>query len=375
VRVVRFTAWNIRNVKTEEVPLSDRTNLVVGANGEGKSNLLESVAVLGNLRSFRTTNLRSVVRHGQPSFRLIGRVTQNGGTWDLEQDVTVGPPVRRSLKVNDAEASVAEYLAVAPVFTISRSDRELVVGSPSARRRFLDRFAFLLEPAVIDDLRRYNRSLKHRNAALAAHADDMQLEVWESGLAKAAARLVRRRRAAVRRLAEPLCAISATIAGRRLPVLAVDYRCESWMSDEIGEEMLEHEYRKRYAEQRARDRHAGFTVDGPHRHDLRLRADGRAARDVLSAGQTKVVAAALRLAALERVEHQRGHFLPVLVDDVDAEIDERVFSRLLDHLGADRQLILSSAHEDVVGPRVPGGRRLRMLDGSCVRRDSRGETR
>ena len=92
-----------------------------------------------------------------------------------------------------------------------------------------------------------------------------------------------------------------------------------------------------------RDRRTVFTGEGPHRHDLGLRADGKPVRHMLSSGQIKVVAAALRLASLQQVERERDEHLPVIIDDVDAELDAVVLSRLIDHLTGDRQLFLSSA--------------------------------
>jgi DNA replication and repair protein RecF len=128
-------------------------------------------------------------------------------------------------------------------------------------------------------------------------------------------------------------------------------------------------YRQRYNETRARDRQAGFTLDGPHRHDVSLRCEGREARYLLSSGQAKVVAAALRLATLACVEREHGEHYPVIVDDIDAELDRGALERLLRFLGTERQVLMSSTSEQVAEVAGHGTQRLRLDNGIVVPRE------
>ena len=121
-----------------------------------------------------------------------------------------------------------------------------------------------------------------------------------------------------------------------------------------------------YNETRARDRRTGFTNEGPHRHDLGLRADGRSVRHMLSSGQSKVVAAALRLASLTQVEKERGEHLPVIIDDVDAELDSEVLGRLIEHLEGERQLFFSSADRGVSQRLKTGSNQLEVHQGKLI---------
>jgi recombinational DNA repair ATPase RecF len=114
----------------------------------------------------------------------------------------------------------------------------------------------------------------------------------------------------------------------------------------------------------------GFTVDGPHRHDLSLNTDGRSVRYVLSSGQTKGVAAALRLATLAQVEKERNEHFPVIVDDVDAELDGAALTLLVQRLGNERQLFLSSTSERVAGLAGPRGFCLRLENGTSVSQEA-----
>jgi DNA replication and repair protein RecF len=357
---------SFRNLQTATVALEPGRTLVVGDNGQGKTNLLESICVLGNLRSFRHASVRRLTAHGKPSFCVDGVVTTTRGPVHLRQTVVVGPPVRRQLEVNGATVALDHYLSVLPVFVLSRADTDLVEGAPEGRRAMIDRLAFFLDSRHLHDLREYRRCLRQRNAALTAKRRDAEVEAWERGLSEAAARVICRRRVAIASFSDRFRTVYAALRGRGFPDIEAEYRGESWLSGRIDKEVAE-KYRQRYHETRARDRLAGFTLEGPHRHDLLLRTGGRTVRDVLSAGQVKTVAAALCIATLAEVEERKDETLPVLVDDADAEIDEHVLKHLLAVLGERRQVVLSSAHGEVLERIVDARVVLTMIDGRVQR--------
>ena len=363
----RLGSTGFRNLAGGPILFAESVNLIVGDNGHGKTNLLEAVTVLGNLRSFRAAGVRAWLRHGDRALRVEGVVHSATSSLRLRQVLDLGPPLRRDLSLDGVASSVPEYLAACPVFAMSSSDRELVTGPPQERRGYLDRLAFLLDTTTWDELRTWRRVLHQRNAALSRRVGAAELAAWGTRLAAASARVVCRRREAVERLGPVLAGLLARLLPKQGPEVAISYRTEPWADPADGYEVLVHEYEKRYTETTERDRELGFTGEGPHRHDLRLRADGRGARDALSAGQAKSVASALRLAALELVERSRRERLPVVVDDVDAELDRAALERLLDVLGTERQIFLSSAHTDMVRLVVPAGRRFEMREGVCRR--------
>jgi DNA replication and repair protein RecF len=284
--------------------------------------------------------------------------------------VEVGPPVSRTLSVDGAEADVQSYLQTLPVFAITGHDRELVVGSPDGRRALLDRFAFLQRPAYLEELRIYRRLLRQRNAALASGASDDEIGAWEIPLAGAAARVVEARNRGAEDLGGLFSEVWDELSPEGAPSISLEYRNEPWMGPFEGPEKVEKLYQERYNETRTRDRQIGFTVDGPHRHDLSLKTNGRSVRYVLSSGQTKGVAAALRLAMLARVERERNEQFPVVVDDVDAELDGVALTNLIRHLGSDRQLFLSSTSEQVAEMAGPRGTRIELENGKSVAQEA-----
>lgn len=363
MHLVELKATGFRNLSSDAVRWCPGGNLLIGNNGEGKTNVLEAVAVLGNLRSFRTAALRAVARHGRADFVLEGRIETRSGQVRLVERVTCGPPISRDLEISGVSAPVSRYLQVFPVFALSRDDRDLVIGPPAQRRAFLDRFAFLLDPVLFDDLRRYRQLVRQRNAALGAGLGEPEVEIWEPELAAAAAALVDHRRRACRRLADAFRPIYSALRSGGFPEIDLGYRGEPGLEEAENVAEVEEYYRKRYTETRPRDRRTGFTGDGPHRHDMGLRAEERTVRHTLSSGQTKVVAAALRFASLQQVERERGELLPVLIDDVDAELDATVLGNLIEQLGDDRQLFLSSADSAVAAGLVAGPCRYQVRRG------------
>lgn len=373
MRVRALAARTFRNLGEGAVRLGPDVNLIVGGNGEGKTSLLEAIAILTNLRSFRTTRWGSVARYGERGFALVGEVEGGDGRLRLEQIVELGPPIRRQLLINGAPVSVERYLGVCPVAALSSADSDLVTGPPALRRALIDRFAFLLEPSTLEVVRVFQRALRQRNAALGRGSSDHELDVWDHRLASAAAELLERRERAVGRLIGSFESTYRVLRGSGFPEVAIGYRGEAWLNGSECPEKVEESYRKRYNATRVRDRHTGHSNEGPHRHDLRIEAGDQPAKEVLSSGQIKVVAAALRLATVLHLESERGDRLPVMVDDVDAELDSEAFARMVRVLAGERQLLLTSAHTEVVTAAFPGARLLTMAGGSCHRRSDSGE--
>ena len=366
MQLIELAVRDFRNLAELEFGFAAATNVILGANGAGKTSLLEAVVVLGNLRSFRAASLRRAVRHGERSFRLEGTVSAAGRHRRLELLIELGTPIARTLRVDGASVPVEHFLQLFPVFAITAHDRELVTGAPEGRRAFLDRFVFLLQPTHIDQLRSYRRVIRQRNAALVGGADEAEIKAWEEPLAVAAAAIVEARQLGAIALAETFAEVWQSMSGESSLQVAVEYRSETWKCPPKSLKKLEDLYRQRYNETRTRDRQMGFTVDGPHRHDLSIKTDGRSVRYVLSSGQTKGVAAALRIATLRQVERERKERFPIIVDDVDAELDDAALTLLVQSLGGDRQLFLSSTSEEVAAFAGRHGCCIRLENGEPV---------
>ena len=213
--------------------------------------------------------------------------------------------------------------------------------------------------------------LRQRNAALVGGSSPAEIEAWEQPLAAEAAELIQAREMGARILAQNFADAWAALSVEASPTVTVEYRSEPWIDPGNDPKTVEDRYRQRYNETRTRDRQMGFTVDGPHRHDLSIKTAGRSVRHVLSSGQTKGVAAALRIATLVQVEKERSDRFPIVVDDVDAELDSRALTLLVERLGSERQLFLTSTSERVAKLAGPRGCCLWLEEGTQVPRETK----
>lgn len=321
--------------------------VLAGPNGAGKTNLLEAVAVLGNLTSFRPGPPSSWVRHGQAGFTLRGQLREGDTALVLEQQGRLSRTLQRTLLRGGRQVRPAEYLTLFPVATLAANDTDLVFSGPEHRRRLLDRLAFHLKPQVLDLLLRYRRALRQRNAAL-AHRHTQSLDAFDRELARLGAQLVEVRLATLRLLDQALAEELSHLAWLGAKPVLRYHAPEGPAAQAAGGEQLLLSQLRRF---RGQELVRGHTLVGPHRHDVCITISGRPAREVLSAGQAKLLATGLRLASVAVTAGKRKVAPLVTFDDVDAELDREVLSRLLPRLATlSPQVVVSTAHPEVVLP-------------------------
>jgi DNA replication and repair protein RecF len=310
---VRLTS--LRCLRDAEVELDPRRSYIFGPNGAGKTSLLEGVFVLGRGRSFRTRQMRRLVRHGADGFAVFGEVDVDG----IGRRLGVAYRAGRLEKKVDGQPAVgmAQLAALLPVHAIDPSMHAIVEGGPSERRRFLDWGVFHVEPGYLDAWKSYRRVLSQRNAALKRSAVPAELKPWSIALADAGALVDESRRRYLDRLAPFVTEFGQRLLDRPL---SLDYR-RGWPADALLTDVL--------AAGDARDRQNGSTEAGPHRAEIVLRLDGRRVQDEASRGQQKLTAAALILSQVAVESRERPHHSVVLVDDPAAELDAQSLQRLL----------------------------------------------
>ncbi len=303
-------------------------NFFVGANGQGKTSILEAACVLLRLQSQRSASLAPLVRKEAPFFALAGCADGHAVEFRYR-------PLRRRLLLDGVEQrGTADYLELARVVSFANSDIDLVRGGSEGRRRYLDFLGSQLEARYRPILRRYERALRSRNALLRQSAPrPRELAAYDGPLVEAGSELLTLRAGLVARLAPLAAAAHGEIAGaperfalRYLPGSGPDFAGE--LEQSRGEET------------RLRQ-----TQVGPHRDDLELLVDEMAAPQFASEGQQRTVALALKIAQA-RVFEETNRTPLLLLDDIFGELDRARRNRLLTALPDRAQKLVTATAMD-----------------------------
>jgi len=376
-RLRRLVAREFRNLERVDVSLPPDGVAIVGENGHGKTNLLEAIYYLQLFRSVRGARDQDLVRFGAAGFHLLA---ETGATTEQGHQIGVGfdrSARRKRVRRDGAEpARLSDALGSVPSVIFSPGDVQLVAGSPSERRRYLDVVLALTSRRYLAALQSYRGALLRRNAALRdvfrGGGGDARAAVWEPALAEHGAMLVAERRAWVARQAPEFARLCAAIGERG--AARMRYVCsvpragdaESVSNLEGLRAVLAHAL----AVQRAHDVRRGLTHAGPHRDDLALTlaAEEGTPRDLRafgSAGQQRTAAIALRMLEARTLREHTGASPLFLLDDPFAELDARRAHRILELL-ADAglgQVVLTVPRPADVPPELTWLERWQIRDG------------
>jgi DNA replication and repair protein RecF len=339
-------ALNFRNL-TGGLSCGSGLNILVGENGQGKTNWLEAIAVLASTRSFRTSQLRETINFDQQSASVKGGVRESPEI--VRQLQVVISPTAKMLSVNGKKEPAPRYLGQLHAVVFNADELEIVRGQPEARRRFLDAGIVSLHPPFVQVLADYNRVVKQKNSLLQSSRDGDRslektrelLEPWNEQLASLATRIHKARVRFVERLNEVL---EKKLFGREeLSIRHVSSLEGKGDLSNYGEVISERLGLRVQAEVVA-----GRSLIGTHRDDVELTFDGRDLRKYGSAGQQSSALLLLQLANVTVFHATRGEYPLFLLDDIDAELDYKRVGKLLDFLNGKTQTFATTSKDDLV---------------------------
>ena len=361
-RLRTLSVRDFRNLARVDLELPADGAVVIGENGQGKTNLLEAVYYLQILRSIRGARDQDLVRFDADGFHIAATVET-----DRVHDVGVGFERRSRKKRVRVDGVIPERLSDAlgslPSVMFSPSDVDLVSGPPTARRRFLDIMLALTARGYLSALQRYRGALLRRNASLRdatrrGRSADASVTVWEPALAEHGALLWSERRNWVNSVEarfEDLCR-SIGEPGR----MSLRYASSVTAQDDVQVALT-----NALSEKRTLDLRRGLTHAGPHRDDLVITLDGRDLRTFGSAGQQRTAAIALRMLEGATFRDRTGRAPVFLLDDPFAELDLRRAARvlaLLERSGLG-QTLLAVPRESDIPHELTRLQRLRIASG------------
>lgn len=361
-RLVRLVARDFRNLAHVEITPPAEGLVVIGDNGQGKTNLLEAIYYLQILRSARGARDLDLVRFGADGFHIAATVET-----DTRHDLGVGferAGKRKRVRIDGViPERMSHALGALPAVMFSPADVDLIIGPPSVRRRFLDIVLALTARGYLDALQRYRGALARRNAALrmaarASRQSTSSVAVWEPALAEHGALLSRERRAWVASMESAFERLCDEIGepGR----VRVSYSSTLAPADDGVASLAD-----ALAAKRPADLARGLTHVGPHRDDLVITLDGRDLRVFGSAGQQRTAAIALRMLEAATFTERTGRAPLFLLDDPFAELDARRSSRILGLLERDGlgQTILAVPREGDIPRELTRLERLHVVGG------------
>ena len=323
--LTRVTVTAVRNLHAVTLSPSPRINILHGANGSGKTSVLEAIHLLGLARSFRSLRLQPMIQYEQPACTVFGQVQlPDGGLCSLgvsrERDGDF------QIRIDGQNARSAAQLAEAlPLQLINPDSFRLLEGAPKIRRQFLDWGVFHVEPRFLGAWQRVQKALQQRNSWLRhGRIDLVELAAWSRELSLASGEIDTYRRDYLHALKPVFERTLAELLA--LPGLVLSYY-RGWDKDRDLLDIL--------SASLPRDQALGHTQAGPQRADLRLRIGGHNAAEILSRGQQKLVVCALRIAQGHLVNQAKCGRCIYLIDDLPSELDElhrNALCRLLEEL-------------------------------------------
>ena len=369
VIVSHLSLTDFRNYVSAEVELRAGPNLFVGSNGQGKTNLVESIGYLSTLASHRVSTDHALIRQGSELAIVRARLEHADRT--LLVEVQVNRATANRAQVNRVAVKPRELPRYITSVLFAPEDLALVRGEPSGRRRFVDQLLVQLSPRFSGVIADYERVLKQRNTLLksarGARVADGQLstlELWDERLVAFGTEIIQGRQELVERLRPQVAMAYGSIAGIRhradmimqlstlgvqpddddLPSPGESANPESASTDEIAES-----FRAALSRVRRSELDRGLTLVGPHRDDLLLELNGLPARGYASHGESWSFALSLKLAsaAVLRAESAVGDPI-VILDDVFAELDEARRAQLASAIGDYEQVLITAAVLDDV---------------------------
>jgi DNA replication and repair protein RecF len=344
---------HFRCIRSARLDLDNQATGIIGENGSGKTSLLEAIYFLAHGRSFRTHQRDKLLPPGADYLRVVGRVQTSRG--ELVAGVEYGKQGTRANLAGQGVSGIADIAEILPVQVIDPGVHRLIEEGSARRRRLLDWGVFHVKHDFLSAWRRYHRALQQRNAVLRSGGSEQLLAVWEPELSVAGARVDSLRGEYAAELLPHFVDVAERLLGAQ--GASFTYR-RGWAADQdLGMQLVE---------ARPRDQRLRTTTTGAHRADLSFSFEGAPARDRVSRGQQKLLAAAFILGQLAYQSAKGAPPACLMLDDPAAELDVDNLGKLLAAVARiPAQLIITSVHESgLEGVKV--GRKFHVKQGNFL---------
>lgn len=310
--LLELSLQHFRNLSFSPLTFSDGVNLIQGANGSGKTSLLEAIYHLSAGHSFRTNLLSDIITQGCDRFVIRG-CFDSGETRAIQKTKAGQVKVKQNQTLLNSTSLLAKDL---PILLIYQTIFQIIDAGPSERRRLLDWGLFHVEQDYFKLWKQYKTALLHRNALLKSNANEKDCAPWTSQLIKNGMRLNELRDTYIKDITPLFLSCLSELSDLDI---SLDYQNGSLSLDKVAD--LSNLYEKNFE----KDRQYGFTQYGPHKADLLIKHKKQKVKKILSRGQQKMILIALKIAQSQLLNKPCLY----LFDDLSAEIDKDNLQKIM----------------------------------------------
>ena len=315
--------FNFRNLEDVEIDIDAPCIFIVGENGQGKTNLIESIYYLCYGSSFRTKKDLLICKNSAAQFAIDGVIFSSDG--DLSRIECRWSREKKEIRLNEKQITDRrELIQIMPCIVFGHQDFQYVFGSPSFQRTFFDQTNCLVNPSYVETIRRYRQILKLRNMALRDHRISL-IDTYDEQITDAGIAIIERRIELVDRFNALFSELFAKVDDSH-DLLSIDYR-QSWDYTDNRQRVID-----TLMSSRERDIMAGMTMSGPHRDRFVFYCKDRDFVQYASTGQIRLASVVMKLAQAQYYYNLVGKCPVLLIDDVLLEIDPRRRRRFLENL-------------------------------------------
>jgi len=349
VHISHLSLKNFRSYSELELPLTPGITIFLGRNGEGKTNVVESILYLAFLSSHRTAGDLPLIKLGELAAYARARVQHPDREILVELEINAEKANRARINQNPTR-SQKELFGLIQCIYFSPEDMDLVRGDPSERRRFIDQILTLRSPRLAGVISDFERAVRQRNALLKTRANHASLEPWDQQVAKYGAEIIAARMTLLQEFNPYFTKVYANISAEK--VAHINYK-SSIENPTINPDENYQILIQKMAEIRSQELDRGLTLLGPHRDDLVLHLGEHLVKGYASHGESWSIALSLKLAAYELLVNEGTK--PILIlDDVFSELDEERRAQLIALAQSAEQTLITVAVEGDLPPELDG---------------------
>ncbi len=319
---------NFRNYTNADISFSDDINIIIGENGQGKTNLIEAIYMLSLGRSFRTNKEKELMMFGCEKSTVMANVTAMDRNYNIE--IMLSKDMKKAVKINSlAIEKLTDLLGIINIVIFSPEDLKLVREGPRERRSFMDREISQLRPAYYSVIYSYQKTLNQRNNLLkSSNIDKNLLGVYDEQLASLSEKIMRYRSDFIMKIAPITQKIHNNISSGKENLLIKYCPNIKIPQKDISKDNIQ----KLFEDSQSADIQKRTTTIGPHKDDISIFIDDMDLRAFGSQGQKRSAAISLKLSEIELIYEERNEYPIVLLDDIFSELDITRQKMLIDSL-------------------------------------------